>query len=277
MMIFKEIYKLTKEKYMFDNKTIEYLFKYCFNNDNLSFDKLITKRDANKYIKLLDRLKSGEPIQYLVGNIDFYKNNFIVKKGVLIPRFETEELVYYTKQYIDQYFAKDISIIDIGTGTGVIGLSLKKELPTSNVTLVDISTKAIKLSKINASLLKESVKIYKSDIFKEVLNKKDKYDVIISNPPYISISEPIEEIVKNHEPSLALYGGLDGLKFYKKILKDVKKVSKDKFLIAFEIGETQSLKIKNLVSKYLPDANVIVKKDLSKRDRMMFIFYNVNM
>lgn len=275
-MTFKELYNLTKDKYLLDDKTIQYFFKYYLKNDDVSFEKTISKKEVNKYFKLINKYINGEPIQYLVGNVDFYNNNFIVKKGVLIPRFETEELVYYTKQYINQYFNKDVSIIDVGTGTGVIGLSLKKEIPNSNVTLVDISMKAIKLAKMNATILGENVEIYQSNVFKEVINRDKKFDVIISNPPYIAINDSIEELVKNNEPSRALYGGKDGLQIYKKILKNVRKVAKDKFLLSFEIGANQAKSIEALVNKFLPESKIIIKKDLSLRDRMMFIFYNLN-
>lgn len=275
-MTFKELYNLTKDKYLLDDKTIQYFFKYYLKNDDVSFEKTISKKEVNKYFKLINKYINGEPIQYLVGNVDFYNNNFIVKKGVLIPRFETEELVYYTKQYINQYFNKDVSIIDVGTGTGVIGLSLKKEIPNSNVTLVDISMKAIKLAKMNATILGENVEIYQSNVFKEVINRDKKFDVIISNPPYIAINDSIEELVKNNEPSRALYGGKDGLQIYKKILKNVRKVAKDKFLLSFEIGANQAKSIEALVNKFLPESKIIIKKDLSLRDRMMFIFNNLN-
>ena len=89
-MTFKELYNLTKDKYLLDDKTIQYFFKYYLKNDDVSFEKTISKKEVNKYFKLINKYINGEPIQYLVGNVDFYNNNFIVKKGVLIPRFETE-------------------------------------------------------------------------------------------------------------------------------------------------------------------------------------------
>ena len=165
-----------------------------------------------------------------------------------------------------------MDIIDLGTGSGVIGLTLEKKLSTNSVDLIDISKKALEVTHKNRAKLNSKANLIESDMFKNV---EKKYDIIISNPPYIKTDEEIEEIVKNNEPSLALYAGIDGLDCYKKILKDILPHTKERCLIAFEIGMTQATDIKNLVSKYLPNTKVEVYKDLSERDRMLFIFKNL--
>lgn len=271
-MTYKELFEFTKEKYDIDDDKINYLLKYFLKLS--SNDKVDMKSDlVNKYFDKVVEVEEGKPIQYVVGNVDFYGHSFIVEPGALIPRFVTEQLVYNTIIYINKYFKDNASLIDIGTGTGVIGITLKKEIPTLNVTLVDISEEALEIAAKNAKLLDTSVEIYKSDMLKEVINKGEKYDIIISNPPYLTTDQEIMDIVKKYEPSLALYGGT---KYYDEILSNAKKAIKDKALIAFEIGANQAEEIIKLATKYFKDSPYEVRKDLEGRDRMFFLFYNLN-
>ena len=232
----------------------EYLKKYLHPEDN--------------YEEALNRLKKGEPIQYIVGDTEFYGNIIKVTKDVLIPRPETEELVEKTKDLINKYFPKNINILDIGTGSGCIAISLKKLFPESTVTAVDISEKALKIAEENRIINNVSINLIKSNIFSEI---KGKYDIIISNPPYIREDEQIMDIVKNNEPHLALYAKDNGLYFYKEILKEASKYINDKYLIAFEIGEEQGEDIINIAKNYFPDSNIILEKDLRHFDRFVFI------
>ena len=215
----------------------------------------------------IERLNNGEPVQYIVGNVDFYNSNFIVNKNVLIPRFETEELVLNTISFIKEYFNKKIKVLDIGTGSGAIAISIKKEVD-SEVSATDISKEAPEVAKENAERNNVSINFINTNIYDGI---KDKFDIIISNPPYIRYDEEIDEIVKNNEPHIALYADNNGLYFYEKILKNIKNILNDKYLIAFEIGKDQGEDINKLKEKYLPDANIILKKDLEGRDRMIFI------
>ena len=231
---------------------IEYLKKYY--NGNLS--------DA------LNLLDSGIPVQYIVGNVDFYGYNFLVNKNVLIPRFETEELVDRTIKYVQKYFDSSVKIVDLGCGSGCISITLSKELGIT-VDAVDISSDALDVARENCVKNNASVNFYLGNMLKPL---HDKYDVIISNPPYISYDEEIDEIVKKNEPSLALYADNDGLYFYEEILKNCKKYLNNKFLIAFEIGYTQGDRVRDFALKYLGDVSVSVEKDLSNRDRFVFIF-----
>ena len=233
--------------------------------NDLEYLKKYYKGNIEDAIK---RLENGEPLQYIVGNVDFYHSNFIVNKNVLIPRFETEELVDKTINYIKTYFDKKIDIVDLGTGSGCIAISLKKELDC-NMDAVDISSKAIEVAKENAKLNNVDINFYHGN-FLEPLNKK--YDVIISNPPYISYDEEIMDIVRDNEPSLALYADNNGLRCYEDILKSCKDYLKEKSMLAFEIGETQGEQIKNIALKYLPYAKVFIEKDLQGRVRFVVIF-----
>ena len=233
---------------------------------------LVEEDKVNLYKKEIEALEEGKPIQYVLGYVNFYGNKFLVDERCLIPRFETEELVENTIKYINKYFNYPVDIIDLGTGSGIIGLTLENKVNTNKVDLVDISKDALEVTKKNKELLNSKANLIESDFF---TNINDKYDVIISNPPYIKDNEEIEDIVKNNEPHLALYAGSEGLDCYEKILKDVSNHMKDKCLIAFEIGYTQKEDITNLVNKYLDNVRIESKKDLSDKDRMLFIFKNL--
>ena len=215
----------------------------------------------------IERLNNGEPVQYIVGNVDFYKYNFIVNKNVLIPRFETEELVQNTINFIKEYFNKP-KLLDIGTGSGAIAISIKKDID-SIVYATDISKEALEVAKENAKRNNVDINFVNTNIYDGI---DEKFDVVISNPPYIRYDEEIDEVVKNNEPHIALYADNNGLYFYEEILKNIKSIINDKYLIAFEIGKDQGEAINELKEKYLPESNILLKKDLEGRDRMIFIY-----
>ena len=227
---------------------------------------------SNKYKEELLALKNGKPLQYVIGNVNFYGIKYYINENVLIPRFETEELVENTINYIKKYFNYPIDIVDLGCGSGVIGLTLEKKISTKSVDLIDISPKALTVTKKNIINLNSRANIMENN-FLENINKK--YDLIISNPPYIKTDEQIENIVKENEPHIALYGGKEGLDCYKEILKNINNNLKEKALIAFEIGSNQAQDLIKLINIYLTNVKIIVKKDLSGRDRMLFIFKNI--
>ena len=224
------------------------------------------KGSLNDFNTGIQEILKGKPVQYVVGNVNFFGNIIDVNEGVLIPRFETELLV---EKIIKRYknVSRKLDILDIGTGSGCIAITLKKELD-ANVDAIDISDAALKTTRENA--LKNDVKItiYKSNILRNVSRK---FDIIVSNPPYIAEDEKIENVVKNNEPHLALYAKNNGLYYYEEILKTCKPNLKTKFFIAFEIGYKQKEAIIDLVYKYLGDVNVECEKDLSGKDRFIFV------
>lgn len=225
-----------------------------------------------KYVKenieeAIERYKNGEPIQYIIGDVNFYGNTIKVNKNVLIPRFETEELVEKTIKRINDKFDKKINILDLCTGSGCIAITLKKEL-NSNVTATDISSDALEVAKENIKLNNVDIKLINSDLFNNI---EGKFDCIISNPPYISYDEEIDELVKNNEPDIALYAPNNGLYFYEEILKNIKNYLNNEFIIAFEIGYKQGNDLVKITNKYLDNVNVSVEKDLQGRDRFLFI------
>ncbi len=235
-------------------------------------DDYVEEDKVKLFKEEMNSLKEGKPIQYVLGHVNFFGNKFYVNKNVLIPRFETEELVEKTIEYINKYFNEPIDIIDLGCGSGVIGLTLENKVSTNSVDLIDISKEALEVTKQNIENLNSKANTIESNFFENI---DKKYDVIISNPPYIKTNEEIEDIVKENEPHLALYAGDDGLDCYKEILKNIKPHMKDKCLIAFEIGADQKEDIINLINEYLDNIKIETKKDLSERDRMIFIFKNI--
>ncbi len=220
-----------------------------------------------KYQDGIERLKRGEAVQYIVGNVDFYGYNFIVNKNVLIPRFETEQLIEKTIKLIKKEFNKKIDILDIGTGSGCIAITLNKELD-SNVDGIDISNKALDVAKENNLINKSKVNFFQSDVFSNVTKK---YDVIISNPPYIAKDDEVMEIVYNNEPHIALFADNRGLYFYEKIISESKNFLKDKFIMAFEIGYNEGVEVKKIANRYFKNAIVTVEKDYNDFDRFVFI------
>ena len=191
-----------------------------------------------------------------------------VNKNVLIPRFETEELVFKTINYLNKYFKRPIKIVDLGTGSGCIAISLKKKLPQASISAVDISNQALIVAKENALLNKVELNFYLGNML-EPLN--DTYDCIISNPPYLSYEEEVMDIVKNNEPLVALYAKNKGLEYYESIFKNINNYLNEDYLIALEIGETQGQTIKKIIKKYLPDAKIKIEQDMQSRDRFIFI------
>lgn len=238
----------------------------------INLDEIVPDETAELYKKEVLALEAGQPLQYVIGHVNFYGYKFEINENVLIPRFETEELVEHTLKYINDYFTETVDILDLGCGSGVIGLTLEKKVSTNSVDLVDISKKALEVTHKNCGNLNSKANLIESDFLDNVTKQ---YDVIISNPPYIKTDEEIEEVVKENEPHLALYAGIDGLDCYKKILKNIKPHLKERSLIAFEIGHTQAKDITHLAYEYLDNITVEVRKDLSGKDRMLFIFRNI--
>lgn len=214
------------------------------------------------------RLEAGEPVQYIVGTVNFYGYEFIVNPSVLIPRFETEELVERTIKYARQLKLNHPNILDLGTGSGCIAITLAKELMDASITAVDISEEALAVAKENAENNDVKVDFLKSDMLTEVSGT---YDIVISNPPYIDVDEKIDEVVRKNEPSLALFATDHGLHYYEDILRHVRDYLNKTAIIAFEIGEAQGEAIVGIAKKYFPDAVVQLEQDLQKRDRFVFV------
>lgn len=229
-----------------------------------------------QFLQGMEEYYQGKPIQYIKGVETFFGRDFIVNEDVLIPRYETEELVEQILYRIDDYFAdyKTISMCDVGTGSGAIAISLALEEPRLQVIATDISNEALIVAKENAKRLQANVTFDAGDMLEPLLQTNTKVDIFVSNPPYIPQEQQIESMVKDNEPHVALFGGDDGLYFYRKIFKDVKKVLNSRALLAFEMGFDQRELMEKAVREYFDDEFEIIK-DINGKDRMLFIYHNL--
>lgn len=233
--------------------------------EKLLIKKECTLREYSKYMKLINKRISGIPYAYIVGHKEFMKLDFEVNKNVLIPRDDTEILV---EEIIN---INQKRILDMCTGSGCIAISLAKYIENSNIDAVDISEKALTIAELNSKKNGVNVKFIKSNLFENIT---DKYDVIVSNPPYIKTDDlkNLQVEVKN-EPLKALDGGDTGLYFYQSIIKNASKFLNPNGVLAFEIGYDQANDVSNLLKEngYI---NIKVKKDFSGNDRV--VLANIN-
>ncbi len=229
----------------------------------------IAEEKVNQFKKAVIHMKNGLPMQYVLSNAPFYGYDFYVNKSVLIPRFDTEIVVNETLKLIKSHFKDDnLDILDMCTGSGCIGITLKLENDHFNLTLSDISNDALEVAKINVNKYNLSIESIQSDLFTNITSK---YDVIVANPPYIAYDEEIMDVVKDNEPHLALYASNNGLDFYERILRDIKNYLKDDYIIALELNSNLSEQILNIAKKYFINDNITIKKDLNKLDRVLLI------
>lgn len=212
-----------------------------------------------------------KPIQYLIGTSCFYGYDFIVNENVLIPRYETEELVEHILYKYDAYFkGQKVDVCDIATGSGCIAISLALEEKNMNVIATDISEEALEVAKQNNAKFQAGVTFLQGDMLEPLRDRK--FDIVVSNPPYIPLTEEVMALVKDNEPNIALYGGEDGLKFYRIILSGIKPYLKNKALIAFEHGFDKKEELQEICRRYFPDSFVETLKDLEGKDRMTFVY-----
>jgi release factor glutamine methyltransferase len=230
--------------------------------------KLLQKKYKN-LDNVLKKINNNYPIQYLIGYVDFYGYNIKVNKHVLIPRYETESLVEKTLDLIKKLNLTNSSVLDIGTGSGCISIALKNEIPSLQVTALDISRKAIKLAKKNAKTNHSDINFINKNMYK--FKSINKYDVIISNPPYIKETDIIDPKTK-YEPQNAIYGGENGTKYYDQIFKIASNNINNKHLISLEIGEEEGTELKKAAKIYFPKDKIVVAKDLANKNRFMFIY-----
>lgn len=214
-----------------------------------------------EYFKLIDKRKKHIPLQYITGSQEFMGFNFEVDERVLIPRQDTEVLVESVLPYV-----KGKSVLDICTGSGCIAVSLLLLGNPRKVTASDKSEAALKLAKKNAERLRADITFIKSDLFDNI---EESFDIIVSNPPYISESEmkELEPEVKEHEPSMALWGGMDGLYFYRRIIKEAVNYLKPGGWLFFEIGCSQADLVRRLMEQH-GFSNINIVRDYAGLDRV---------
>ncbi|RTX72941.1 peptide chain release factor N(5)-glutamine methyltransferase [Mammaliicoccus sciuri] len=225
------------------------------------------------YLKSRERMYEGEPVQYIAGFAEFYGRKFKVNQHVLIPRPETEELVYQTLQMIQN---EQVVVCDIGTGTGAIAITLKKERPDLSVIATDISEEALLIAQTNASTLEAPIEFLKGKSLEPLIKENIKVDVLVSNPPYISYEEQKEmsDTVLNYEPHLALFADDDGLAIYKDIILNLEHVMSDNGLVIFEIGHLQGELLKDFIETHVNVEHVKIIQDINQNNRMIQFNWN---
>ena len=216
----------------------------------------VSKEIQESFQSLFHRyLYENEPVQYLIGSSCFYGYDFKVTKDVLIPRYETEELVEQVLYRYDSYFkGQQVDVCDLATGSGCIGITLALEEKLMRVVATDISKDALRIAKENNEKLGANVEFLEGDMLEPVKNRK--FDIFVSNPPYIPEKENVMSLVKDNEPNIALFGGEDGMKFYRIILENVHTLLKEKAIVCFEHGYDKKEEMLALAKHYFPEARV---------------------
>lgn len=225
-------------------------------------EQVLEEKEEKDFQEAIQKIKQGIPVQYITNKQEFMDSCFYVNQDVLIPQPDTEILVEEVIQLIKQ---RKVNILDLCCGSGCIGISLKKFLENANVVLSDVSQKAIEVAKKNAVLLNVDVQIIQSNLFENI---KEKYDMIVSNPPYIetNVISTLSQEVQN-EPHIALDGGEDGLTFYRKIIKEAPNYLNKKGYLCLEIGFNQKKAVIQLLQENFE--NMITKQDLAGNDRVI--------
>ncbi|MBU5594852.1 peptide chain release factor N(5)-glutamine methyltransferase [Amphibacillus sp. MSJ-3] len=215
--------------------------------------------------------ETGKPVQHLTGVEYFYGREFTVNKDVLIPRPETEELVQLILKRTKD-LPRPLNIIDIGTGSGVIPITLKLEDPSLTIEASDISDQALTIARYNAEKWQADIEFHQSDFLQKWLGSDKRFDLIVSNPPYIAWGEQdlLSDTVKNFDPELALFADNDGLAAYQQIIQEAKSLLVTGGYLAFEIGYQQGLAVSELIQTAFPQCRVEIIKDINKKDRIVF-------
>jgi len=244
----------------------KYLYLHYLNKTELDYinNVPLTLKEIKKYKNAVNKLIKGANIYHIIGHTQFFNHKILVNKDVLIPRSETEELVNKTINYLKEYNINPKSIIDLGTGSGAIAITLSNLYKKSKVIALDISKKALRVAKKNNQLNNTSVIFSKQNILKPL---EGTYDLIISNPPYLN--KKAEDNVHNTEPHLALYA--NNLEFYEAMLAYLPNNINTPSIIAFEMGYDQGTDLKKLSKTHFPNSKIILEPDYNNQDRYLFI------
>lgn len=229
----------------------------------------ISDEQLTIFEQMVEEHATGRPVQYITGVEEFYGRPFKVDESVLIPRPETEELIVHVLNECQPLFTQDIQLADIGTGSGAIAITMKKEWPALNVTATDISPTALATARQNAENLEAELSFVLGDLTEPIQGAK--WDIIISNPPYIAFDEAndMSDVVLAHEPHSALFAEEDGLILYRRLAEGLPIIMKTPGFIAFEIGYQQGEAVAKMLQKSFPQAIVQVVKDINGKDRIV--------
>ncbi|WP_203649735.1 peptide chain release factor N(5)-glutamine methyltransferase [Secundilactobacillus yichangensis] len=263
------------QKEQLDESAASYLLQALSHLDQthllINYRKPIPAALDQRYIEAINQYVAGTPPQYIIGTAPFYGEQFVVNKNVLIPRQETEELVEWILTANPQL---TLSVLDVGTGSGAIGVTLKKQRPNWQVTLSDLSGAALKVAQENANRLNASVVTVQGDLLTPVAGSQ--FDLIVSNPPYISHGEEAEmdADVLASEPKIALFADHDGLAIYERLADQLKQGVVKTKQVFLEIGFQQGSTVKRIFKTRFPSASVTVRQDMAGHDRMVRITFN---
>lgn len=239
----------------------------------ISMDEEIDEELASEYLEGIHSMENGKPLSYVLGYECFYGYDFNVNEDVLIPRPETEELVGLVLSKFDDYFEdrEHVSVFDVATGSGAIGITLNLEEPRMDVVCSDISKEALVVAKGNNDKLGAHVNFICGSMLDPFIDRDLHCDILVCNPPYIPSEEQMEHSVVDYEPHVALFGGKDGLKFYRDVFEKAHLVLNEKSFLAFEMGYDQGASLSSLAKEYFPNAKITVHQDMSGKDRMLTI------
>lgn len=226
-----------------------------------------------QYNQAVEDMVKGKPFAYVLGYESFYGYDFIVNEDVLIPRPETEELVGLVLQMFDEHFGErdHVTVFDVATGSGAIGITLALEEPKMDVIASDISKEALEVAKQNNKKFQTMVSFLCGDMLQPFVDRDLHCDICVCNPPYIPSEEQMEHSVVDYEPHVALFGGKDGLKFYRDVFEKAHLVCNEHAILAFEMGYNQKEALTALAREYFPEAKIEVHKDMSQKNRMLTI------
>lgn len=235
----------------------------------LHFKKDVPQDLLDRLSNDLEKVSQDYPPQYLIGSCEFYGERFLVSEDTLIPRPETEELVECCLTEND--FQNKV-VVDVGTGTGIIAISLKKNRPDWTVKAIDLSPEALEIAQKNAKYLETDIEFYEGNTLEPVANQM--FDIILSNPPYISVDEweEMDESVRNYEPKLALFANDNGLAIYEKLAKEATQLLTSDGKIYLEIGYKQGSSVAQIFQEYFPNKIVEIVKDMSGHDRIVKVY-----
>lgn len=258
-----------EDAFIISRLLVQHILKIDRNKLIIEREKEVEECKKEEYKNYIKEIVEGKPIQYITNNQEFMKLNFYVDQNVLIPQPDTETLVEEVLNMVDKN--EKIKILDMCTGSGAIGVSLAYYLNKSQITLADISNEAIKIAKVNAkkNKVQERTRFIKTDMFENI---KEKFDIIVSNPPYIktNIIHTLEKQVQN-EPHMALDGGEDGLEFYKILIEEAPKYLEKSGKLFLEIGYDQKQEVENLARQNGNYEKIETIKDLSQNDRVIIL------
>lgn len=269
---------IKKRDYINPTLDVQLILSYLLNKDKIYLilhkDEVVEEEVANRFFTMVNRRNEGYPLQYMTNSREFMGLELYIREGVLVPRPDTEilaeKIINIAKQ--PDFIDKKLRILDIGTGSGAIAVSLGYYLENSEVTAIDISKDAVEIAEINVKKHNlTNVSIFESDIFEDTFLLNKKYDVVVSNPPYIeedTIPQLMTE-VSRYEPKIALDGGPDGLDYYRRIAAVFKRVHSDNSILSVEIGSNQRYKVMEIFKNINILTRIECDKDLSGNDRVV--------